>query len=456
MHVPDRHLLDIRALGTVAVLCGAALAVPERTEAQRPSELVDGIVAVVDDTAVLFSELQRYVYQLQINEGMQVPEDPRQRRAFFQEALEQKVNEVLLYVHAQREGVTVPQAQVEEAVDQRIAQIKRQFSSELEFQQALAAQGMTEAEFRIQITEQARTAITSRTYLETKVSQIQPVPVSDQEIRNAFEAQRRALGPKPATVTLKQVIVKPRSTEEARSATEQTAREALSRARSGEDFARLAREYSVDASRADGGNLGWVQRGNLLPEFEEALFAMRPGQVSDIVETSVGLHIIKLERVRGNERLARHILLRPEITDDDISRARELAEEIASALREGGEIDSLIDRYHNPSEASSLTEFAIDRLPASYRAAIEGATAGDVVGPIELAAPGPLPVQFAVVEIVNRSAGGEWQLDDLRDQFRQRIQENKMIERVVQGLRESTYIDVREEMVDALVAFPTG
>jgi len=451
------HFPSAAVLGTVVTLWTTALTVPADAAAQRPSELVDGIVAVVDDTAVLFSELQEYVYRLQINEGMRVPEDPRQRREFYRQALEQKVNEVLLYVHANREGITVPQPQVEDAVEQRITQIKRQFNSELEFQQALAAQQLTEAEFRLQLTEQARTALTSRTYLQQKVSGVQPIPVSDQEVEDAFEAQRRSLGPKPATVTLKQVILKPQPTEEARTAAEDKAEQALSRARAGEDFARLAREYSEDvASRSDGGSLGWVQRGQLLPEFEDALFAMRPGQISDIVRTSVGLHIIKLERVRGNERQARHILIRPEITDDDVARARNLAGELVQSLRAGADIDSLIDLYHNPSEASSLTGFAIDRLPPDFRSAIEGTAAGDIVGPIELAAPGPLPTQFAVVEILQRNEGGDWTLDDVRDRFRQQIQENKMIERVVQDLRESTYIDVREQMLDALAAFPTG
>lgn len=433
-----------------------ALLVPSRAPAQRPSELVDGIVAVVDDTAVLMSELQEYVFNLQINEGMSIPEDPQQRQALYRQALEQKVNEVLLYVHARRQDITVPERTVEERVNERIGLIKRQYNSELEYQQALASLGMTEAEFRIQLTEQARTALISRDFLQQRVSQAQPIPVSDEEIRDVFEAQRRSLGPKPATISLKQVIITPSPDEEARLAAEEQAEQALTRARSGEDFGKLAREYSQDpASREEGGNLGWVQRGQLLPEFEEALFAMRPGQISDIVQTSAGLHIIKLERVRGNERLTRHILIRPELTDEDIARARELAERVAADIRAGADIDSLINVYHDPIQPSSLTDIPRDRLqPAEFRAGLESADEGDIVGPIRVSA-GSIGPKFAVVEVIDTTEAGEWTLEDWRERIRQQVEQNKMVERVVQNLRESTYVDVREEMLDALAAIPT-
>lgn len=448
-----------RVLGASAaiVILTAGLAAPDRAGAQQPSDMVDGIIAVVDDTAVLLTELQDHVIRLQINQGMRVPEDMRGRLEFYRQALQQKVNEVLLYVHANREGVTVPETQVENAVESSIAQIKRQFDSELEFQQALAAREMTEAEFRIQLTEEARTALVSRTYLQQKVAEVQPIPVSDEEIADAFEAQRRALGPKPAMISLKQVIVAPTASETARLAADEEARQALSRARAGEDFGRLAREFSDDpASRTDGGSVGWVRRGQFLSQFEDALFALRPGQISDIVESAVGLHIIKLERVRGNERLASHILIRPEITDTDVDRARETAQEVAIALRAGTDIDSLINLYHDPNERSSLTDVARDRLPADFSDALDGAGEGEVVGPIELSTTGPIPTKFAVVQVLRTSSAGEWTLDDWRDRLRQQIQDNKMIDKVVQDLRESTYIDVREEMLDVIVAMPTG
>lgn len=437
---------SITCLVAVTIGALAAAANPTGSAAQSPSELVDRIVAVVGDTAILQSELQDFLFQMQAR-GVRLPEDPDERSAFIREALDQKVNEALLLLHAGREGITVLEADINAEVDRRIAQVRSRFSSEIEFQQALSQMGTTPTEYRLRLTDQVRAELIARQYLQQRVSQMQPIPVSEEEIRERFDRQKASLGTKPAQVTVKQVIITPEPSEDALLLAREVAAEALSRARAGEDFARLVREYSDDAgTRERGGELGWVRRGQLLPEFEDALYRLRVGAISDPVKTAVGFHIIKLERVRGNERFARHILIRPEITDEDLERSEALAWEVAEALRTGADPDSLIGLYADPSERPTLTNYPQEQLPPPYREAIEGAEPSDVLDPFQLDAPGvPGGGKWAVVRVDDVSAGGEWTFEDVREGIRQQIEQERLLEKAVSDLRESTYIDIRLE-----------
>lgn len=434
----------LRAAGLLPLAVAAAGAGPRSAAAQQdPLQLVEGVVAVVGDTAILWTELQEYLIELRA-QGMQVPEDREAFRRVLEEALDYKVNEVVLYLHAQRAGISVPDRDVNQYVDDRLAQVRRNFTTEAEFQRALVAMGTTPAEFRIRTTQRTRVALTNQRFLQQEYSRMQPVPVSEAEIRQAFEEQRASLGARPATVSVKQVLIPPRPSEAAELAARERAEQVRSRLQAGEDFAVVARDLSDDvASRENGGDLGWVRQGQLLPEFEEVLFWMRPGQVSDIVETTVGYHIIKLERVRGAERLARHILIRLEVTDEDTDATRALAEEVAAALREGADPDSLIDAHGDPSEQSTLTHYRQEQLPPDYQSALIGAVEGDVVGPFLMVSEGGGIGKWVVALISELRPPGEWTFEDVRETLRMQIEEARTLEKIINDLRAATHIETR-------------
>ena len=106
--------------------------------------------------------------------------------------------------------------------------------------------------------------------------------------------------------------------------------------RRGADFATAARRFSQDpGSKEQGGSLNWFRRGVMVPEFERVAFALKPGVVSDPVESPFGYHIIQVERVQPAEVQARHILLVPDIDSVHVDSARATAESVRAALVAG-------------------------------------------------------------------------------------------------------------------------
>ena len=97
----------------------------------------------------------------------------------------------------------------------------------------------------------------------------------------------------------------------------------MKRVRAGEDFAKLAKEFSTDpGSKEKGGDLGWFGHGQMVPEFERWMFGLRPGDLSPVVETVHGFHIIRVDRVQPGEVKSRHILVQPKIDSADVGLRR--------------------------------------------------------------------------------------------------------------------------------------
>jgi hypothetical protein len=165
------------------------------------------------------------------------------------------------------------------------------------------------------------------------------------------------------------------------------------------------------------------------------------------VETVFGFHIIKVERVRGRSEIqARHILKVPEVSPDDVDRARDLASEIARRAQAGESMTALYDEFSDPLAEDSMT-IAFDQLeelPPAY-GVLARVSGGEVVGPLEYQAGSGEPgdVRFAVVKVVGVREAGAYTLDDLRAQLATQIQQERQRERIMEDLRSQAYIEIR-------------
>jgi peptidyl-prolyl cis-trans isomerase SurA len=429
----------LTALALAALL--AAPATARAQQAQQPGTRVwDRVVATVGDTAILYSDLLLEVESMQA-QGQAVPTDPAARATFMRDLLDRRVDDLVVLEAARRDkSIVIDPTEVVTAVENQINRVQQSFGSQAAMEAELAKTGRTLDQYRQELTRAYGDQTLIQRYRQQRLSKMAPAAVSEAEIQAAFEQQKAQLGSRPATISFQQAIVKPEPTDSADARAHARADSLLVQLRRGANFEELARRNSADPSAQQGGMLGWFRQGQMVREFEAMAYALAPGQISPVVKTEYGYHIIKLEKVRGPERQARHILIRPEITEADIARARTRADSFAAAVRAGASLTELAAHTSTPPEQRNLKDVLPDRLPPEYTQQLGTPPVGTVVGPFPLN--DATGTSFVVAKITDRRAGGEYTLADVHDYLRDHLVEEKQMQRLVAELRQVTAVTV--------------
>ncbi len=430
-----------------ALLPIGLLLLPVTAAGQAPdSDIVDRLIAIVGDSTVLQTQIEEEIQRLALN-GTTVPDptDPEYEE-LFRAVLDELVNGLLVIQAAATDSlIKVDEENIDERVVEQIDQLASQFGGQPALQQALAGEGLTLAEYREILKNQARMAQIRQLYYQLRLRNATPQEVTEDEMLERFQEARETLQQRPKLVTLRQVVIKPEADESAKEAARLEAEALLERLRAGEDFAELAEEHSDDLGSATlGGDVGWFRRGDMVREFEDAAFVLLENQVSPVVATDYGFHIIKVERSRPGERQARHILIIPEKTEADLARARELADDVLARGRAGESMTALFAEYSDPDAPDSLTipfEQIDDDLPPPY-AALRFASTGDFLGPLEYDSR-PGETRLAVVHVIEVREAGAYTFEDLRGQLASQLQQEKQLEKLLDELRAITYIEIR-------------
>jgi peptidyl-prolyl cis-trans isomerase C len=245
------------------------------------------VVARVNGEAIDRGEFERAIRSIEARAGGPVPAE--QRDAILRDVLEQLITYRLLTQESGKRQIVVADTEVES----RIAQIRAQFPDDETFAQALSRQQMTVEALRTE----AKAELTVAKMVEAEV--VPQVTVGDKDVADFYQANPEEFK-EPEQVRASHVLIRADQTSD--EATKKKARaeaeQVLAKAKGGADFGALAREHSQDpGSAANGGDLEFFTRGQMVPAFEEAAFALEPDQMSGIVETPYGYHIIKvLER----------------------------------------------------------------------------------------------------------------------------------------------------------------
>lgn len=281
-------------------------------------------MAVVGDKILLRSDIEKQYVQFTA-QGMETGENTR--CLIFDQLLMQK----LLLNQADIDSVTVPESQVEGELDRRMRYYIRQIGSEEQLEAYFHSSiRQLKTEFREMIHDQL--------LVQTMQSKItKDITATPNDVRAYFESiPSDSLPYIDAEMEIAQIVRNPPVSEAEKKEVKARLEEFRTKIMAGEDFAVYAALYSQDQGSAKkGGELGMFERGTMVPEFEAAAFRLKPGEVSPVIETKFGFHILQLIERRADQINVRHILLQAKTNDADLVKSVYFLDSLRTEINKG-------------------------------------------------------------------------------------------------------------------------
>lgn len=345
-------------------------------------ELLDRIVAVVDNQVILWSEVNfRVLLDLQERGYRQQP-GPEELARLRQQALKQMIDDDVLMLKAQKDSIQVDETQVETILSQRLGEIKLSMPA-TEFNAMLDRAGLSERQLKSRyrkdirqnlLADQLRSQLAMRLYVGRK------------DVEAYRQTYRDSLPPR---LSLSKISIKVKPDPQMLAKARAKIEEAQQKLRAGGDFAQLAKAYSEDpGTAANGGDLGCFKSGQLVPEFEDAARQLKPGEVSEPVLTPYGYHLIQLREKREDEVCASHILARAPMNQQDRERTATQLEELRQRVAAGEDFAQLAKEYSEdlPSaQRGGLWQIlSTDQLPGFIQPYVGPMKLGEISSPFFL------------------------------------------------------------------------
>ncbi len=376
-------------------------------------DVIDGIAAIVGDNIILKSDVLQLAQINALQNRVDIYSNPDLILRFEDVAFNALLMQNILLDRARIDSLDViPEEDVDLALERQIENILSQVGSESRFEEVI---GQSMRDFRLDHWNDIRKQIIAERYQAEKIKSIS---VTRDEVEEFYSVYKDSLPPIDNRYELSQIILPVRSGESSKKEAYELISFIHQRLLSGDSFSDLVREYSDDPASKDlDGDLGFIRRGELVRPYEEVAFSMSEGQISGIVESIFGYHIIQLLEKQGERVHTRHILIAAKPTDEDREMSLNVIRDYYFSLSENPSLfDSLVQTLSvndkpNP-DLGYIGWVEYSNLPhEAYRSALFGAKSGDITPPFET------KQGFHILKVLSFKEGGAPNLENYYPQL---------------------------------------
>ena len=414
--------------------------------------VVDKVVAVVGKNIVKLSDVENGYLSVRVSKGY---ENAFENRCNILEGL--LINKLLVH-KGEVDSTEVTDQEIEANVQYYLKQYERQYGSHEAIRQAT---GYTYDEMKDLFTKMMRERMLAERVRHELTNNVKITPYEVQQFFNKIPAD--SVPEIPETIEVAEIVRKPQINDEERERVKLELNKLRERILNGDRFTTLATLYSEDpGSSSKGGELGFFTRGDMVGEFEAAAFALKPGEVSPVIETQFGFHIIQLIERRGNAINCRHILMMPKVSAEDLLKARMLLDSVAREIRLGhltfAEAAKQYSDDGNRMEGGRVThpqtgryQFTLDDLKQLYpNISFASMNAGDISNATALKTDENKDA-YRLMTVVKRNPSHKANLKDDYDRIFNAALENAKQEKIFEWAQKTiknTYIKIDDEFKD--------
>ncbi len=395
--------------------------------------LSDQVAAFVGDEVILESQVRENMSFLASDPvAQQMFNDTDELRDYV---LDELISQKLILIEAENESISVAEDQIVQIVEQRIEEIKQRYPSEADFLKDLDKNNITLQELKHYNEENIRAQMITQHLVERKIAT--KITVSPIAVRRFYEENKDSIAVRPVRVKLSHILMALRPSEAELKMGFERAMDVYKLLHAGADFSVMVEEFSEDPnSRHRAGMLGKIKRGETIEEFEEVIFNLEPGTISQPFPTRLGYHIVEVLNRGSDWVLARQILINVSVTKADTVRYENLAKRLAELANSGADFDSLAKEYSDDPTVD-LGEFILNQLSPPIDEVVKNLEQGQVSEPLLT------PYGYHIICLKEKIAEKPLAFEELRDQIYQYLTQQELqryFAQLIEELKEKTFV----------------